>query len=149
MLLVPVPPVLFLTLEYPTIRSSQMHIQFVGMGIGLHSRLKYSIVLGVCQMESLCLPCLEYAVTGSEKMQPKYSSSTPKCYFCLGVSFCSTCPLLAAVISPAKRHCRLSAFSEGVSATQCPPRETASFRGPTELTGSLKQEKSEQKLSCS
>jgi len=73
------------------------------VGGGLCSRLKYGVVLAVLQMKSLCFPCLEYAVTGTEKMQSKYSDSTPNFDFRLSVEFCSACILLAEII---KQFCK-------------------------------------------
>lgn len=93
-------------------------------------KLKYGLVLAVCQMKSLCFPCLEYTVTGSEKTQEntlaapqicistcQYNSALPAC--------CSTCQ--AEIIKQSCRKCRLSAVSEGISGTNCLAYGTARF----------------------
>lgn len=99
-------------------------------------KLKYGLVLAVCQMKSLCFPCLEYTVTGSEKTQEntlaapqicistcQYNSALPAC--------CSTCQ--AEIIKQSCRKCRLSAVSEGISAL------TVSLMGllPSEVQANL------------
>lgn len=92
-----VPPLCFLTFEYPAIPGFWMHVWFKEMQVGVYSKLEYNAVLSMHQMKSLCLEC---AVTGDGKMQLKCSSITPNFLFPLISIIFLHLPEILAVLQP-------------------------------------------------